>query len=82
MHQSLSNWISGSSVSSLPLAPYRLPQKKARDIVNTTPPFVKTVGVFANERHAKISKVRHYCGLDLVQLHGDESPAFCYDLMP
>jgi phosphoribosylanthranilate isomerase len=40
------------------------------------------VGVFVNEAPASIRKVINDCGLDLVQLHGDESPALCYELMP
>ncbi len=56
--------------------------EKARDIIAKIPPFVKTVGVFVNERHAKIKEIIRYCGLDLIQLHGDESPEFCYEMMP
>ena len=56
--------------------------QKARDIISAVPPFVKTVGVFVNEGHAAIRELKHHCGLDLVQLHGDESPDFCHELMP
>ena len=56
--------------------------QKAHDIIDTIPPFVKTVGVFVNEGHTTIREVKHYCGFDLVQLHGDESPGFCHALMP
>lgn len=34
------------------------------------------VGVFLNHRYQLINEVVSYCGFDLVQLHGDESPAF------
>jgi phosphoribosylanthranilate isomerase len=40
------------------------------------------VGVFVNEDPDTIKKIIQYCGLDLVQLHGDESPDLCHDLMP
>ena len=63
-------------------SPRQITPKKARDIIRTIPPFVKAVGVFVNERPAQIKKVIDYCGLDLVQLHGDESPDLCYGLMP
>jgi phosphoribosylanthranilate isomerase len=63
-------------------SPRRISPQKARDIINAIPPFVKTVGVFVNEDPAVIRDVRHYCGLDLVQLHGDESPDLCDELMP
>lgn len=63
-------------------SPRRITQQKARHIISAIPPFVKTVGVFVNEGLAAIKEVKHYCGLDLVQLHGDESPDFCQALMP
>ena len=63
-------------------SPRQITPHKARDIINAIPPFVKTVGVFVNEDPAVIRNVKHYCGLDLVQLHGDESPDFCDELMP
>lgn len=35
------------------------------------------VGVFLNHRYQLINEVVSYCGFDMIQLHGDESPAFC-----
>ena len=63
-------------------SPRQIKPHKARDIINAVPPFVKTVGVFVNEDPTVIRNVKHYCGLDLVQLHGDESPDLCAELMP
>ena len=63
-------------------SPRQITPQKARDIIHVLAPFVKTVGVFVNEESAEIKKIQHYCGLDLVQLHGDESPDLCHDLMP
>lgn len=63
-------------------SPRQITPQKARDIVKTIPPFVKTVGVFVDEQPAAIKKMIHYCGLDLVQLHGNESPDLCNQLMP
>ena len=63
-------------------SPRQMTPQKVRTIVRMIPPFVKTVGVFVNETATTIRDVRQYCGLDLVQLHGDESPAFCDELMP
>ena len=63
-------------------SPRQISMDKARLIINALPPFVKTVGVFVDEDAGEIRAHVSYCGLDLVQLHGNESPAFCRDLMP
>ena len=63
-------------------SPRRISSQKARDIIRALPPFVKTVGVFVNAEAATIREHINYCGLDLVQLHGQESPEFCRELMP
>jgi len=63
-------------------SPRQVSMEKARRIINAIPPFVKTVGVFVNEGAKTIREHINYCGLDLVQLHGDESPEFCRELMP
>jgi phosphoribosylanthranilate isomerase len=63
-------------------SPRQVEPDKVQDIVRMLPPFVKTVGVFVNEEHAAIEEIKQHCGLDLVQLHGDESPDFCGALMP
>ena len=51
--------------------------KTVRDIILKLPPLAGTVGVFVDETVERVNKVADYCGLDMVQLHGDESPAFC-----
>ena len=63
-------------------SPRQITPQKARGIIDTLPPFVKTVGVFVNAGLNKIREIQDYCGLDLIQLHGDESPDFCHVLMP
>jgi phosphoribosylanthranilate isomerase len=49
----------------------------ARDIIRALPPFITTVGVFVDEEPEVIQQIMHDCGLQLVQLHGHESPGFC-----
>jgi phosphoribosylanthranilate isomerase len=46
----------------------------ARRIISTLPPFVTTVGLFVNETIDQVRYVRRESGIDLLQLHGDESP--------
>jgi phosphoribosylanthranilate isomerase len=55
--------------------PYR-----ARTIAKTLPPFVSTVGVFVNQPKEYINGVASLVPLSVVQLHGDESPAFAAQL--
>jgi phosphoribosylanthranilate isomerase len=41
------------------------------------PPFVSRVGLFVNEAPWRIREIAGQCGLDVLQLHGDESPDAC-----
>ena len=63
-------------------SPRRIRPEKARDIIQRMPPFVTTVGVFVDQDFGAIRKIMEFCRLDMVQLHGDESPAFCRKLAP
>lgn len=56
--------------------------EKARGIIRDIPPFVKSVGVFVNETPKVIEEITEQCGLDIIQLHGDESPETCAEFMP
>jgi phosphoribosylanthranilate isomerase len=50
---------------------------RAAAIIRKLPSFVQTVGVFVNEPAEEIDKTVLECGIDLIQLHGDESPESC-----
>lgn len=63
-------------------SPRQVSPERVRRIIDEIPPFIKTVGVFVNEEAKTIRELISFCGLDLVQLHGNESPVFCRDLMP
>lgn len=58
-------------------SPRSVTPKTAKEICSKLPPFVNRVGVFVNETAEKINRIVERCGLNVVQLHGDESPAFC-----
>ena len=48
-----------------------------KEIIRRLPPFVTSVGVFANSSHQEILEIVDVCGLDVIQIQGDESPEFC-----
>ncbi len=58
-------------------SPRCLTPEQARSIIAALPPFVSAVGLFVNEDAARIREIASYCGLDTLQLHGDEGPADC-----
>jgi phosphoribosylanthranilate isomerase len=49
-------------------------------LFNSVPPGIKRIGVFLNEDNHKIQKLSIRTGLDMVQLHGNESPVSCLQL--
>lgn len=51
--------------------------EQARQIVAALPPLVTTVGLFVNHPTQEITEVARFCGLDVLQLHGDETPEQC-----
>lgn len=52
----------------------KISKEKARAIIRKLPPFVTTVGLFVNETAENIEAAYRYCGLDAIQLHGNEPP--------
>jgi phosphoribosylanthranilate isomerase len=60
-----------------PPSPRYIKPTKARKIISVLPEELVMVGVFVNENAGEIKRVMKYCALDMIQLHGDESPEFC-----
>jgi len=58
-------------------SPRCISPEQAAAIICRLPPFVQTVGLFVNEEPATVNSVADQCRLDLVQLHGEESPGYC-----
>ncbi len=54
--------------------------ERAREIVEALPDDVLKVGVFVSESPAVVAATARRVGLDVAQLHGDESPADCDSL--
>lgn len=51
--------------------------QQARDIIAALPAFVTTVGLFVNASRGELSEILDAVALDLLQFHGDETPADC-----
>ncbi len=62
--------------------PRRIDPDNARAIIAAIPPFVTSVGVFMDEEAYFVHHLVEYCGLDLVQFHGDVPPEFCAGFFP
>ena len=59
-----------------PASPRFVEPERARDIIAALPPSVQAVGVFVNQPALFVNDVAAEIGLAVVQLHGDEPPAF------
>jgi len=60
-----------------PKSPRYIQPHDAAKIIETVPEAVSKVGVFVNSPAEEVNKVAADIGLTHVQLHGDESPAYC-----
>ncbi|WP_373527872.1 phosphoribosylanthranilate isomerase [Nostoc sp.] len=64
----------------VPNSPRYVTTSQIRAAVAELPANIDKIGVFANTSIAEISQIVADSGLNSVQLHGDESPDFCYQL--
>ena len=55
-------------------SPRKVEPETVRDIVKQLPSQVKKVGVFRDQPNTEIISTMDRCGLDIVQLHGHETP--------
>jgi phosphoribosylanthranilate isomerase len=60
-----------------PGSPRRVDAAAARAIGAALPPFVLRVGVFVDAPRAELARAADEAGLDVLQLHGAETPADC-----
>jgi phosphoribosylanthranilate isomerase len=61
-------------------SPRNISPQKAAAIIAQLPPFVQTVGLFVDDEAERVNWTANFCGLDLIQLHGTESPDYCLDV--
>jgi phosphoribosylanthranilate isomerase len=65
-----------------PASPRYIVPERAKEIVAALPRGIATVGVFVNREAEEVARTVEDCGLDLIQLHGDESPEYCRRFPP
>jgi phosphoribosylanthranilate isomerase len=58
-------------------SPRYVSPETAMRIIRNLPDDISKVGVFVNHDIHAVRQIYEFCGLDLIQLHGDESPAYC-----
>ncbi|HTP63832.1 MAG TPA: phosphoribosylanthranilate isomerase [Geobacteraceae bacterium] len=61
-------------------SPRHVSPEMAETIIKELPPFIQVVGLFVNAESAYVNAIADRCGLDLVQLHGDEPPEYCEEI--
>jgi phosphoribosylanthranilate isomerase len=61
-------------------SPRRVEPETAQEIAAKLPQAVDRVGVFCNESAERIGAIARQAGLTIIQLHGDETPAFARSL--
>ena len=58
-------------------SPRYVSPETAMRVIRNLPDDISKVGVFVNHDIHAVREIYDFCGLDLIQLHGDESPAYC-----
>jgi phosphoribosylanthranilate isomerase len=60
-----------------PPSPRYINPEAAKIIIAALPDDIVRVGVFVNENAETVKNISDYLALDMIQLHGDESPDYC-----
>lgn len=50
---------------------------RAKELIDGLDKSIKTAGVFLNNTADAVKEISKFCSLDIIQLHGDESPEYC-----
>lgn len=58
----------------------RIDMYKAKELIDCLDESIKTVGVFLNSSLDDVKEISEFCNLDIIQLHGDETPEYCSSL--
>lgn len=58
-------------------SPRFISPSKAQRIIKELPPFVTPVGIFVNQGRGAVQDIAQFCGLKVLQFHGDETPEYC-----
>lgn len=65
-----------------PSSPRFIKPIDAKKIIDVLPENLVRVGVFVNQEADDVKQIIELCGLDMIQLHGDETPDFCHQFPP
>ena len=58
-------------------SPRHVTPARAADLMRALPPFVMSVGLFVDAAASEVTQTLAQARVDLLQFHGDESPAYC-----
>jgi phosphoribosylanthranilate isomerase len=62
-------------------SPRYITPQRAREIIEQLPESLMSVGVFVNEESQSVTDIANEAAITALQLHGDESPAYCQALV-
>jgi phosphoribosylanthranilate isomerase len=62
-------------------SPRYVSPETAKHIIKRLPGDAVFVGVFVNHDMETVKDIYEFCGLDMIQFHGDESPEYCRQFM-